>query len=210
MAGANRAGDRAAFSCAEIGQIAFDSGDVEGCPFHCNVEVMNGDGSGRHVVARGYLPAWSPDGSRLAYWGPVANSSLSRLMVLDLRTGKRQQFLRVYDPAVPAPAWSPDGSRLAFVAQGGRGPVLRVVTLSDGQVTRLASLRSRLWSYYFAPEAVAWSPDGRSIVYTDPAGELASVPATGGSPSVLRGPDDRSSCRQRRDDPVDDAADRSR
>ena len=106
------------------GQVAFDSLNARlddndggaGCPSDCNVEVMNGDGSGRHTVARGFLPAWSPDGSQLAYWGRAKglDSDLARLSVLDLRTGRRQQFVQVREPEA-APAWSPDGSRLAFV-----------------------------------------------------------------------------------------------
>jgi Tol biopolymer transport system component len=166
------------------GQIAFDSidyrvGDWE-CPWDCHVEVMNGDGSGRHTVAHGYLPAWSPDGSRLAYWGAVqadGHPDVARLSVLDLRTGRRQQFLRVAWPQA-ALAWSPDGSRLAFVVPRGGRPVVGVVELSDGRFTRLASVG-------LGASTVAWSPDGQSLLFTDPSGELASVPVSGGSASVL-------------------------
>ena len=168
------------------GQIAFDSGDLEGCPFYCRIEVMNGDGSGRHTVARGYLPVWSPDGSRLAYWGSRDNTA--RLMVLDLRTGRRRQFSRAdANHTMATPAWSPDGSQLAFVQPHGPKADVSVVTLSDGRVTRIAALVSRgsYDTYPSVPSPVAWSPDGRSIVYPDPAGDLAAVPASGGSASVL-------------------------
>ena len=167
------------------GEIAFDSGEGN-CPFVCNVEVMNGDGSGRHRVARGFLPTWSLDGSRLAFWGPWKYSA--RLTVLDLRTGRSRQFSRADpDHTIVTPAWSPDGSRLAFVTLDGGKADLSVVTLSDGRVTRLVSL---VWlasydNYPSLPSPVAWSPDGGSIVYTAPSGQLAAVPASGGSPSVL-------------------------
>jgi Tol biopolymer transport system component len=79
------------------------------------------NGSSRHTVARGFLPAWSPDGSQLAYRGRAKglDSDLAYLLVLDLRTGRRQQFVQVREPEA-APAWSPDGSPLASVAPNGR------------------------------------------------------------------------------------------
>jgi Tol biopolymer transport system component len=114
-------------------------------------------------------------------------------MVLDLGTGSHQQFSRAdADQPLAAPAWSPDGSRLAVVTwQGGKTGLgktgLSVVSLSDGRVTRLVSGVAFFssGSYPSLPSPVAWSPDGGSIVYTAPSGQLAAVPASGGSPSVL-------------------------
>jgi Tol biopolymer transport system component len=166
------------------GQIAFDSGG--GCPFACNVEVMEGDGSGRHKVARGFLPTWSPDGSQLAFWGPASYGV--RLTVLDLRTGRRRQFSRSdADHTMATPAWSPDGSRLAFIVPHGGNADLSVVTLDDGRVTRVATLvyRGSYDNYPSEPSPVAWSPDGQSIVYSDPVGELVAVPASGGPTNIL-------------------------
>jgi Tol biopolymer transport system component len=172
-------------AAVSTGQIAFDSidhpFDDPECPSNCHVEVMNGDGSGRHTVAHGFLPAWSPDGTRLAYWGMAkkgaANPDLARLSVLDLRTGRQQQFAQIASPWGPL-AWSPDGSRLAFVAPRGLRPVVGVVALSDGRFTPLARVA-------ITKATVAWSPDGHSVVFTAPSGQLATVPASGGSPTVL-------------------------
>jgi len=79
------------------------------------LSFVNPDGSGlREEVAR--LPGgggnlvWSPDGSRLAFWGP------SQIFVINADgSGLRE----VTDEGVNRwPAWSPDGSRIAFVHDG--------------------------------------------------------------------------------------------
>jgi Tol biopolymer transport system component len=184
------------------GQIAFDSindnncpGDTSGmcpdpeCPGDCHVEVMNGDGSGRRTVGHGELPSWSPDGSRLAYWRYESggDGETTRLSVIDMRTGRRRDYLRLEYPEA-APAWSRDGSAIAFVAPFGHHPFVGFVTLSSGRVVRLASLATPESSSYRAlyfHAAVAWTPDGSSILYTSPSGQLDAVPVTGGLPKAV-------------------------
>ncbi len=65
--------------------------------------------AGRRVVAEGFHPSWSPDGTELAYSRGVLGSS--GVEVLDLRTGKTRLL------TVPGkdPAWSPDGKTIAYV-----------------------------------------------------------------------------------------------
>src|SRR4029079_6319114 len=102
------------------------------------------------------------------------------------RTGRQRRLLRVRSPE-RAPAWSPDGSQLAFVAPFGPTPAVGIVALSDGRLVRVASLASPSSppnTQYEFP-AVAWSSDGHSIAFTKPNGELVSVPATGGTPTVI-------------------------
>jgi serine/threonine protein kinase/tetratricopeptide (TPR) repeat protein len=65
--------------------------------------------AGRRVVAEGFHPSWSPDGTELAYSRGVLGSS--GVEILDLRTGKTRLL------TVPGkdPAWSPDGKTIAYV-----------------------------------------------------------------------------------------------
>jgi len=73
------------------------------------IYVVNVDGSGLRQVATGLDPAFSPDGTRLAYarWG-----SPHGIYVLDLRTGEERRVATAARPR--SPTWSPDGQRLAF------------------------------------------------------------------------------------------------
>lgn len=92
-----------------------------------NVWVMNVDGSGAHAVTHltdaeghGQMPAWSPDGKRLAIQvsGRRAGDSareFGQIWIVDLESGKATRVTPADAPyRDEVPAWFPDGSRLAF------------------------------------------------------------------------------------------------
>lgn len=88
---------------ALTGQIAFQTrsgGDIY---------VVNADGAGLRRVADGLDPAFSPDGTQLAFtrWGTNAG-----VFVLDLRTGQERRIAGANRPR--SPTWSSDGSQLVF------------------------------------------------------------------------------------------------
>ena len=60
------------------------------------------------------LPAWSPDGSRIAYHHSVKNNQMERFIsIVDLKSGAHQQVVTERGVNLD-PAFSPDGSRLLF------------------------------------------------------------------------------------------------
>lgn len=62
-------------------------------------------------------PAWSPDGTRIAYeHSPAARALDTSIWVLDLRTGARHRV--TFGNRDVEPAWSPDGRRIVFVRRG--------------------------------------------------------------------------------------------
>jgi eukaryotic-like serine/threonine-protein kinase len=115
-------------------------------------------------------PAWSPDGSRLAY---VAEAGGYRqLFVRTLTTGAERRITDQPGDDIQ-PAWSPDGKQLAFVrasTDGGRlepsdingtyqeGGDIWSVELESGRTTRLVQNA-------FNP---AYSPDGSRLAFDAP------------------------------------------
>jgi Tol biopolymer transport system component len=103
-----------------------------------------------------YAPAWSPDGSRLAFVGEIDGEWGTFVMEGD-GTGISLLLPCSCEDGVldGPPAWSPDGTRLAFSRYRDGFDGLWVVN-SDG--TGLALLHDHL-----ALGQPAWSPDGRLI-----------------------------------------------
>jgi len=107
------------------------------------VHVIGIDGRGDHAVTNttpdegsAQMPAWSPDGGRIALQVSNSRTHSSEVWIIELSTG---QTHRLSTPGAAyldeAPAWFPDGTRLAF--QSDRTGTMEIwVMAADGSNAR--------------------------------------------------------------------------
>ena len=157
-----------------------DGGPVTDAPASCtdelafattrdgNVEIYLSDPDGSNQInltqnpVRDSHPAWSPDGSRIAFvrdsaiWAMNADGSEP----IELTAGEG-------DDTLYSPAWSPDGTHVAFIrfaVSSGFG--LWVVDASGGEPVDLAPASGT---------GVSWSPDGTQIAFEGNSGGNSDI-----------------------------------
>jgi hypothetical protein len=148
-------GAAAASFSGDNGRIAFthNTNCVTSC--HQDVVTVKPDGSAAVVVGPGTHPAWSPDGSRLAF------TDGSKIYISD-PDGSNLTTALDWGPGVEGIAWSPDGTKLAAALRNCADDECRpdIYTMNlDG--TNLIDLTPDL----LPDRDPAWSPDGTKIAY---------------------------------------------
>ncbi len=142
-------------------RIAFENRVGELDAYSSDIYVMNADGTGRVNLTRyPYTyqhPAWSPDGSRIAFSSSRAGSSDIWVVNADgtglVNLTNTPTFAEWY------PAWSPDGSMILFSASDDDGPARLDIVNSDGSGRRT----------FFQEDSSAYegslSPDGSRVTF---------------------------------------------
>jgi TolB protein len=147
------------------GKIAFDTITGGGG----GVYVIQPDGTGfQQVVPRGEDPAWSADGSRLAY---IRGSSFGGLFVASA-DGSGEALLREVSGEIGVlheffdPAWSPDGGTIAYVWVESRCPPREACTPVPHGIRAIAPDGTGDRRLIGAPAGnPAFSPDGTRIAW---------------------------------------------
>ena len=127
--------------------------------------VVNRDGSQRKEIMHGFFdandPVVSPDGTLVAFIRQSASLEHARLMVAGVDGGNLRMLYRSAD-YVNSASWSPDSRRIAFLADG------RVRTVGrDGDRPAMPIAEIHDDTADVETSAVAWSPDGGTIAFTD-------------------------------------------
>jgi len=102
-----------------------------------DIYLVNADGSDVVALTSGSAndaqPAWSPDGTRLAYASGPGNWNGGRLNIWVMNSdGSGKTRLTSGDHNDGFPAWSPDGRRIVFTRRDGTGPDHLFSMLADG------------------------------------------------------------------------------
>lgn len=146
------------------------------------------DGKDEEELAKGLWPAWSPNGSEIAFmaggfaWANNGNLGLprSRVQIINPQTHMEEELIpgkiRMFDPT-----WAPNSSQIAFSWSGREvgDPMGIYVVNRDGSGHR------KIMDAGFTP---TWSPHGNELIYSKWVGgfrQLFKIALDGGVPEKL-------------------------
>lgn len=146
------------------------------------IQVADYDGHNQFVVHRSpeplMSPAWSPDGTKLAY---VTFESGRSALVIQTLSNSHIQKVASFPRHNGAPAFSPDGTQLAFALSKSGSLNLYVMDLNSGKIRQITNDR-------YNNTEPTWFPDNQNLAYTsDQAGrpQIFKINVNGGAPQRL-------------------------
>ncbi len=148
--------------------------DGPGSVWNGDIYVVNADGTGKTRLTRHpaeeFDPAWSPDGTKIAF--SRFTGRRFQVFVMDA-DGSDATQLTSGDGGASDAAWSPDGTRIAFTRCRGTCDIYVINADGTGEM-RLTHGEQP------GEQSPTWSPDGRRIAFVDING-LFVMDAEGGA-----------------------------
>ena len=165
--------------------MLFDAGTS---PERLGVYIVQADGSGLEAVlsdSLGYrCPSWAPDGARFAV--AAYGSGRSRIMVVDLRSGHRQEVLTLDTAYVDCPQWAPHSEELVITVYDGTAGLYEDVHRRYGSYVALLNLRTSALKAITDGRGLNnyghWSRDRRWIVFQSDRHAQVLPDSTGSPP----------------------------
>lgn len=171
---------------------AQDVGTCGACSNVTRVVVANVDGTGSHHVTLGgpvddvHAPAWSPDGSQLAFVGSRAGNE--DIYVTSSREGTSRRL--THDPGQDEfPTWAPDGRTIAYDNCGstpcddsGLSPTQEIWTIPSS-----GGAPVRLTTNHVPDQAPTYAPDDSRIAFFHDGAIFTTGPRGGPVRSILEG-----------------------
>ncbi|EPC04383.1 hypothetical protein L861_03415 [Litchfieldella anticariensis FP35 = DSM 16096] len=149
-------GVRGAFST----KIAYVTSQGSGDNIRYGLYVADADGRNSQEILSSnqpiLSPAWSPDGSKLAY----VSFETERPAIYIQELGSSRRVRATSFPGLnSAPAWSPDGRKLAMSLSKDGQPEIYVMDIANRSFQRLTNNSA-------IDTEPSWSPDGSKLVFT--------------------------------------------
>ena len=165
-------GDRGVFST----RIAYVV--KQGSRYELQIADADGAGAQTALASREPImsPAWSPDGTRLAY---VSFENKKPVVYVHSLVSGQRQVVANFKGSNSAPAWSTDGKQLAVVLSKDGGSQIYLIGADGSNARRITNSASIDTEPFFAP-------DGQSIYFTSDRGGSAQIyhmSASGGEPA---------------------------
>jgi TolB protein len=143
------------------------------------IYAMDFDGANAYAVSHNsstnILPAWSPDGGRIAYTSFMRSNPD---LYVATANGGRPKKVSAQRGMNTGASWSPDGSKLAVTLSKDGNPEIYIISANDGSILKQLTKDKAI------DTSPAWSPDGSTIAFvSDRNGgpQIFVVPAAGGA-----------------------------